>query len=120
MVLCVIVGCGNKSGKSSQKKDSVVKFSRVAKIVKNEREVGEELTTRRRRAWISAMTLRTISDVLTDNKLENERICSRHFVSGQAAKQWDQFDIDWVPKLHLGHTKRSHLIDPQLNVVPFD
>ena len=38
-------------------------------------------------------------------------------MSGQAAKQWDQFDIDWVPTLHLGHTKRPHhhLIDPQLN-----
>ena len=22
---------------------------------------------------------------------------------------------DWVPTLHLGHTKRPHLIDPQLN-----
>ena len=48
MVLCIIVGCGNKSGKSSQKKDSVVKFSCVPKIVKNEGEVIEELTTRRR------------------------------------------------------------------------
>ncbi|XP_067046027.1 uncharacterized protein [Acropora muricata] len=113
MVLCIIVGCGNKSGKSSQKKDSVVKFSRVPKIVKNEGEVIEELTTRRRQAWISAIS----RDDLTDNKVENERVCSRHFVSGQAAKQWDQFDIDWVPTFHLGHMKRPHhhLIDPQLN-----
>ena len=29
-----IVGCGNKSGKSSQKRDPAVKFSRVPKIVK--------------------------------------------------------------------------------------
>ena len=111
MVLCIIVGCGNKSGKSSQKKDSVVKFCRVPKIVKNEGEVIEELTTSRRRAWISAIS----RDDLTDDKLENERVCSRHFVSGQAAKQWDQFDIDWVPTLHLGHTKRPHRIDPRLN-----
>ena len=111
MVLCIIVGCSNKSGKSSQKKDSVVKFSRVLKIVKNEGEVIEELTTRRRRAWISAIS----RDDLTDDKLENERVCSRHFVSGQAAKQWDQSDVDWVATVHLGHTKRPHLIDPQLN-----
>ena len=39
MVLCIIVGCRNKSGKSSQKKDSVVKFSR---IIKNKGEVIEE------------------------------------------------------------------------------
>ena len=34
MVLCIIVGCGNNSGKSSQKKDSAVKFSRLPKIVR--------------------------------------------------------------------------------------
>ena len=83
MVLCIIVGCGNKSGKSSQKEDSVVKFSRVPKIVKNEGEVIEELTTTGRRAWISAIS----RDDLTDDKLKNERVCSRHFVSDQAAKQ---------------------------------
>ena len=82
MVLCIIVGCGNKSGKSSQKKDSAVKFSRVSKIVKNEGEMMEELSTRRRRAWISAIS----RDDLTDDKLENERVCYRHFVSCQAAK----------------------------------
>ena len=47
MVMCIIVGCGNKSGKSSQKKESVVKFSRVPKIVLTEGEVLEEFTTRR-------------------------------------------------------------------------
>ena len=51
----------------------------------NEGEVIKELTTRRRRAWVSAIR----RDDLTDDKLENERVCSRHFVSGQAAKQWD-------------------------------
>ena len=37
-----------------------MKFSRVPKFVKNEGEVIEELTTRRRRAWISGI-IRTIS-----------------------------------------------------------
>ena len=86
MVLCIIVGCGNKSRKKFTKKDSVVKLSRVPKIVKNEGEMIEELMTRRRQAWISAIS----RDDLTDDKLENERVCSRHFESGQAAKQWDQ------------------------------
>ena len=68
----------------------------------------EQLTTstRRRRAWISAISR---SD-LTDDKLEHERVCYRHFVSGQAAKQWEQFDVDWVPTLHLGHTKRPQRV----------
>ena len=111
MVLCIIVGCGTKSRKSPQKKHSVVKFSCVPKIVKNEGKVIEELMSRRSQAWISAIS----RDDLTDNKLENATVCFRHFVSGQAAKQWDQFDIDWIPTLHLGHTKRPHRIDPQLN-----
>ena len=37
--LCIIVGCGNKSEKSSQKKDSVVKCSRVSKLEENEHGV---------------------------------------------------------------------------------
>ena len=64
-----------------------MEFSRVPKLVKNEGEVIEELTTRRRRAWSSAIS----RDDLTDDKLENERVCSRHSVSGQAGKQWDQY-----------------------------
>ena len=62
-----------------------MKFSRVPKIVLTEGEVLEEFTTRRR-AWISAIC----RDDLTDDNLENERVYSRHFLSGQAAKQWDQ------------------------------
>ena len=69
--------------KSSQKKDSVVKVSPVPKIVKKKEEVIEELTTRRRRAWISTIS----RDDLRDDKFEKERVCSRHFVSGKAAKQ---------------------------------
>ena len=29
-------------------------------------------------------------DDLTEHKLENERVCSRHFVTGEAAKSWYQ------------------------------
>ena len=72
--------------KSSQKKESVEKFSCAPKIVMTEGKVLEEMTIRRRRAWISAIS----RDDLTNDKLENERVCSRHFESGQAAKQWDQ------------------------------
>ena len=66
LLLCIIVGCGNKNGKSSQKRDSVVKFSRVPKIVKNEGEVIEELTPRKGWAWLSAVS---------HDDLENEGVC---------------------------------------------
>ena len=36
-------------------------------------------------------------------------------MSGHAAKRWDQFDVDWVLTLHLGHTKKLRQVDPQLD-----
>ena len=33
-------------------------------------------------------------------------VCGRHFVSGKAAKGWDRFNVDWVPTLCLGHSKK--------------
>ena len=64
----IIVGCGNKTGKSLKKKDPV-RFSHVSKIEENEGEMTEELTTRRRRVWPSTIS----HDDLTEDKLESER-----------------------------------------------
>ena len=44
---------------------------------------------------------------LTDEILNNDRVCGRHFVSGQAAKSWDKYNVDWVPTLNLGHEKKQ-------------
>ena len=74
----LLLAVATRVEKVPKKMDSVVKFSPVPKIIKNEGEVIEELTTRRRRAWISAISHHD----LTDDKLENERVCSKHFVSG--------------------------------------
>ena len=45
-------------------------------------------------------------DDITEDILNSNRVCSRHFISGQAAKNWDKFNVDWVPSLHLGHDKK--------------
>ena len=34
--------------------------------------------------------------------LKTERVCGRHFHSGQPVKHFDQFNRDWVPSLNLG------------------
>ena len=36
-------------------------------------------------------------------------------MSGQAAKRWDQYDVDWGLTLLLGHTKKLRQVDPQLD-----
>jgi len=37
---------------------------------------------------------------------------SKHFVSGEPAKDWDHFNMDWFPTLCLGHSKQQ-LKDPE-------
>ena len=68
----------------------------------------EELTAERRRRWISAIS----RENLTDSILENDRVCSKHFVSGEPAKDWDRFNVDWFPTLCLGHSKQQ-VKDPE-------
>lgn len=97
MVFCLIVGCGNKSGR-----DKGLHFSRVPSVVINQGEETEKLTKERRSHWISAIS----REDLTEEILANDRVCGRHFVSGKAAKSWDRFNVDWVPTLNLGHEKK--------------
>ena len=52
--------------------------------------------------WISAIS----SADLTKHR-SRTAVCGRHFVSGQAAKSWDKYDVDWVPTLNLGHEKKQ-------------
>ena len=98
MVLCMIVGCANRSGR-----DIGVYLARVPSVVTNQGKEAENLSRERRSRWISAIS----RDDLTDDILENDRDCGRHFVSGKAAKGWDRFNVDWVPTLCLGHSTKA-------------
>ncbi len=110
MVLCLIVGCGNKTGKE-QRSAKEKRFFRVPRVITHQGEYTEEMTAVRRRKWISAIS----RDDLTDSILATDRVCSKHFVSGQAAKDWDRYNVDWVPTFCLGHSKQQ-LIDPEVSV----
>ena len=92
MVLCVVVGCGRKSGKGNTQG-----FFRIPSVVKHQGEEFEDLTTERRNSWISAISR---DDTDTKNVLENERVCERHFVSGRPSPNWDKFNVDWIPTLN--------------------
>ena len=96
MVLCLIVGCGCKSGR-----DKGLYFARVPSLVTNQGEEAQQLSEERRSRWISAIS----RDDLTEEILENDRVCEKHFVSGRATKSWDKYNIDWVPTLLLGLKK---------------
>lgn len=96
MVLCLFVGCHARSGRDKSKS-----FFRIPSVRKDQGEIVEELTIERRRRWLSAIS----REGLTEEILQNDRVCCRHFVSGRPAADWDKFNIDWVPTLHLGHKK---------------
>lgn len=98
MVLCLFVDCHARSGR-----DKDVSFFRVPSIDTNHGEEAEERSIERRTQWIAAIS----RDDLTEQILKNDRVCSRHFVSGKPAKEFDKFNVDWVPTLNLGHSKRK-------------
>ena len=102
MVPCAMVDCGRKTGKGK----AVATF-RIPAITTHQGNETEELTRERRMRWISAIS----RDDLIELKLQNERVCSRHFISGKPAQSWDKFNIDWVPTLNLGHTKNTNTIE---------
>ena len=77
MVLCIVVGCGNKSVKQNS-----VGFFRIPSVIKNQGEEQEELTRERRNRWIAAISR---DDINSKDVLQTERVCGRHFVSGQPA-----------------------------------
>ena len=97
MVLCLIVGCSKRSGR-----DKDVSFYRVPKIIKNQGLHKEELSRRRRDGFIKAIR----REHLTDSILDNDRICSRHFISGAPSALEDIANPDWLPNQHLGHSNQ--------------
>lgn len=93
---CLIVGCSN-----DRKKCPDLSFCRVPKIITNQGEETEILSTERRTKWLATIS----RDDLTEKILENDRVCGIHFHSGKAANLWDRYNPDWTPSLHLGHDK---------------
>lgn len=99
---CLIIGCSNNKNKNPD-----LSFCQVPKIITNQKEETEILSTERRTWWLAAIGQADLMEKI----LENERVCVFHFHSGKAAYLWDKFDPDWVPSLHLGHDKRKESPD---------
>ena len=90
MVLRIIGDCGTKGGRDK------VGFYLVPAIITNQDEEFEELTLERTTLWISAIDH---ADLKEKSVLQTESVCSRHFVSGRPAANWDRFNVDWVPTM---------------------
>ena len=88
MVICVVIGCSNRS--NGKKHDKRVTFHRIPTVTSHYGKQEFELTERRRAGYLAAIS----REDLDVNKLENYRICLKHFVSGWPASTWDETNID--------------------------
>ena len=89
MVLCVVIGCSKRSGR-----DKDVSFYRIPKVITHRGKQEYELTKKRRDGFLAAIARDGIKDT---DVLRNDRICSRHFISGKPAYLYDETNPDWLP-----------------------
>ena len=78
-------------------------FHRIPKVITKRGKDLEKLSRKRRTGFLSA--IRRVD--LTDKIMANDRICSRHFLSGKPASLLDENSPDWLPTLNLGHSKQT-------------
>ena len=94
ITVMAVWGCSKRS-----RQDKDVSFFRIPKVVTNKSKAKEELSRRRRAGFLLAVK----RDDLTEKVLSNDRIFSRHFLSGKPADLLDENNPDWLPTLNLGH-----------------
>ncbi|KAJ8912346.1 hypothetical protein NQ315_014713, partial [Exocentrus adspersus] len=97
-VTCLVVGCGSRSNRNN------VNFYSVPAILSHKFVTGKnELSKRRRALWIAAIK----RDDLNESKLKNQRVCSKHFITGKPAALEDENHPDWVPSQEMGHKSQN-------------
>ena len=96
MVLCVVFGCSKRSGR-----DKDVSFFRIPKVIYNKGDKIQQLSRRRRDGYLAAISRLG----LTEKILKNDRVCSKHFVSGKPVDLLEDTSPNWLPSLNLGHSK---------------
>ncbi|PFX13847.1 hypothetical protein AWC38_SpisGene22042 [Stylophora pistillata] len=106
------VGMWIKSGKHKG-----LRIFRIPKIITNQGKEYDVLTRKCREKCISAVSR---GDTAEKNILETERVCGRHFHQGQLAKDFNQFNPDWVTSLNLGKKEYRRPKDFKASVERFE
>ncbi len=102
MVICAIVGCGNRSDRDKKR------FFRLPTVITAQGEVTSSISKQRQNLWLARIKRQD----LEPSRYTNVRVCSEHFVSGEPAKLYEQDSVDWAPSLKLGYT--SHQLEKSL------
>ncbi|XP_073672338.1 uncharacterized protein [Paramisgurnus dabryanus] len=103
MVKCCIKNCRSRSHYySGNKIKNGIRFFIFPKCKRHEGPHVEDVTRRRRMAWISAVGRK---DITYNNSPVSRRVCSLHFHSGQPAYEMLETHPDWAPSLLLNHSE---------------
>jgi len=103
MVQCAVVGC--KKDSSHDHDVSYYRFPAITNRYGERYEWAEyELRKKRRAGFIAAIQRKHVSD----EAINNLRICSRHFISGKPAGMHDVTNPDWLPTLYLGRQEEGN------------
>ena len=98
MVICAIVGYGNRSNRDKGKS-----FFRLPSVISHQGPQTQELSKRRQDAWLAKIK----RDDLLPDQYQNTRVCSDHFVCGFPSKLYDVNNPDWTPSVKLGYESNS-------------
>ncbi|KAF2893302.1 hypothetical protein ILUMI_12858 [Ignelater luminosus] len=91
---CCILGCGSRAERDQ------VSFFRIPKILNfKHRKDLNELSKERQTEWLQAIRRNDFSG----SKLNNARVCSKHFISGKPAALRDTLNPDWIPNIDMGY-----------------
>lgn len=74
---CIVVGCGSRANR-----DNVSFYSVPAILNHKYLKYKNELSKKRRDLWIAAIK----REDLTDSIIKNERVCSKHFLTGKVQR----------------------------------
>ncbi|KAH1010090.1 hypothetical protein HUJ05_004445 [Dendroctonus ponderosae] len=105
-VVCIVIGCSSR-----YQRDKVRFYSIPAALNNKFLTHKNELSAKRRNRWLTAIN----RGGLTDSIIRNQRVCSKHFVTGKPAALEDENHPDWVPTQNMGNMDYADVIKHSKN-----
>ena len=106
IVICVIVGCSNRSDCSSNQDQSNKEkfcFFSIPTVTCHQGKEEKEV-----KGWVFPYSIYGFWQLFYEKILTSKHsINTKHFISKQPAYLYDTSNPDWLPTLHLGHTKSN-------------
>ena len=96
MVICAVIGCSSRSERHKH-----LHFYRFPAVTDHQGKKDYELRKKRLDGFLAAVSRQDIN--YKSLQKHDYRVCSRHFVTGEAAKLYETSKPNWLPTLNLGH-----------------